>query len=379
MNHALLTSEFERNFSERGDLGASVSIWEDGRETLSLAAGFQNKEKTIPWTAVTPVLFWSVTKGLAAACLHQACERRAIPLAAPVAEFWPEFGAAGKERITIAEMLSHRAALPSLVTPASVLDYDAVVRGLEQEAPHWPLGEGHGYHPRTYGFLVDELVRRITGKTLREYWCANFADPLGLDLWIGVPPERVDDVAPVFPARTTPPKGDRFYIAFLTAGSLTARSFASPKGLHSAAAMNAPDARVSSFPGFGGIGTASSLAKFYAMLACGGELEGRRYFQPETIALMSTPLVQGQDRVLLTETAFAAGYMQDPVDAEGRKIRHVFGPSTSAFGQPGAGGSNAFADPENRRSFAYVMNQMDPGVLPTAKSLALVEAMYSAS
>ena len=129
----------------------------------------------------------------------------------------------------------------------------------------------------------------------------------------------------------------------------------------------------------GGVGTARSLAKFYAMLASGGELEGKRFFEPHILSWMTTTLTQGNDRVLLLETAFSAGFMQDPVGAGGIKLRSTFGPSRRAFGHPGAGGSHAFADPDRGLAFAYVMNQMEPGVLPNVKSLRLVEAIYSES
>jgi CubicO group peptidase (beta-lactamase class C family) len=258
-----------------------------------------------------------------------------------------------------------------------VLDHAAVVAALAEEAPHWTPGEGHGYHPRTFGFLLDEIVRRLSGTTLGEYWRTQFAEPLRLDAWIGIEPALQDRVAPVFAARTAPPKEDRFYREFGTSGSLTARSFASPRGLHSVSAMNTPEARAASLPAFGGIATASALGKFYAMLARGGELDGRRYFARDQLAAMTTNLTNGPDRVLLIDTAFSAGFMKDPRDAEGRKTRKIFGPSLSAFGHPGAGGSVAFADPENRIAFAYVMNQMEPGVLPNAKALRLVEALYS--
>ncbi len=250
---------------------------------------------------------------------------------------------------------------------------------LAAAAPAWPPGHGHGYHPRTFGFLVDETLRRVTGgRTLREYWRAVFAEPLGLEVWIGLPPERVHEPASIFPAKSSPPKGDAFYTAFLTPASLTARAFASPRGLHSVAAMNAPEARAASFGAFGGVGTARGLAKFYAMLAEGGALEKRRWFEPRTMDWMTTTLTQAPDRVLLLDTAFSAGFMRDPVDAEGRKLRTNFGPSLKAFGHPGAGGSHAFADPENRISFAYVMNQMEPGVLPGPKALRLIDALYAA-
>ncbi len=377
MNFPRIAELFEENFTARGELGASVSIWRGEREVVSLAGGFQDRERTCPWAAETPVLFWSATKGLAAGCLLHACQEHGVSLVEKVARYWPEFGVNGKEEITIAQLLSHQAGLASLSRDVPVLDYDAVVQALAEQTPRWHVGEGHGYHPRTFGFLLDELSRRITGGvTIREYWRAVFAEPLGLNLWIGIPEENLDDVAPVFPARATPPKGDVFYTAFLTAGSMTARAFASPKGLHSAAAMNTPEARSASLAGFGGIGTASSLAKYYAMLANGGALEGRRYFGDVMMRAMETTLTQGPDCVLLLETAFSAGFMKDPVDGEGRKLRQIFGPSPRAFGQPGAGGSHAFADPENAISFAYVMNQMEPGVLPNEKALGMIEAMY---
>jgi len=143
--------------------------------------------------------------------------------------------------------------------------------------------------------------------------------------------------------------------------------------------MNTPEARTASFPAFGGITTARSLAKLYALLANGGELDGQRFYQPQTIEWMITPLTSGFDRVLQLITAFSAGFMKDPLDAAGRKLRTIFGPSSSAFGQPGAGGSLAFADPENGIAFAYIMNQMEPGVLPNVRALRMVDALYSSS
>ena len=373
-----LPALFAENFTAFGELGASLSVWQDGREVLSLADGWKDRALTEPWTAETPVLFWSATKGLAAACLLHACQEHGVPPLVRVAEVWPEFAQAGKERVTIAELLSHQAGLAALSREADARDHAAVADALAAEAPQWPLGAGHGYHPRTFGYLVDEVLRRIAGGvTLRDYWRALFAGPLDLDVWLGMPPECVAEASSIFPAKTAPPPGDPFYTAFLTPGSLTARAFASPRGLHSVASMNAPEVRAASFGAFGGIGTARGLAKFYALLAGGGALEGRRFFTPSTLAWMSTTLTQGPDRVLLTDTAFSAGFMRDPLDATGRKLRTHFGPSPRAFGHPGAGGSHAFADPDTGLAFAYVMNQMEPGVFPGPKCLRLVAALYA--
>ena len=373
-----LTALFHENFAAFGELGASVCVWWDGREVLSLGGGWKDRACSAAWTAETPVLFWSATKGLAAACLLHACQEYAVSPLTRVGEVWPEFAQAGKASVTIAELLSHQAGLAALSREADALDHAAVAAALAAEAPQWPLGAGHGYHPRTFGYLVDEVLRRITGGvTLREYWRAQFAEPLGLDVWIGMPPERVAEASAIFPAKTAPPKGDPFYTAFLTPGSLTARAFASPRGLHSVASMNSPEARASSFGAFGGIGTARGLAKFYALLACGGVLDGQRFFEPSALDWMTTTLTQGPDRVLQIETAFSAGFMRDPRSADGAKLRTHFGPSPRAFGHPGAGGSHAFADPDTGTSFAYVMNQMEPGVLPGPKCLRLIAALYA--
>ena len=317
----------------------------------------------------------SATKGPAAACVLHAMQERGIALDTRVAEVWPEFAQSGKERVTFAQALSHQSGVPVLDRTVSVFDHDAVAGAIAEQQPHWEPGTALGYGPRLYGFLLDELVRRITGQTLGAYWRGTFAEPLGLDFWIGVPPAMTNHAAPIFPAKAAPPK-DRFYSAFVTPGSFTLRAFGSPEGLHSVAAMNSPEGRTASLPGFGGIGTARALAKFYAMLACGGVLDGRTFFRPATLGWMTTTLAQGDDRVLLTETAFSAGFMRDPLSPEGEKFRAFFGPSRSAFGHPGAGGSHAFADPEHRIAFACVMNQMEPGVLPGPKALRFVEAMY---
>ena len=372
-----LAAVFLENFANGGELGASVSVWQHGREIASFASGWWDREKTRSWTADTPVLFWSATKGLAAACvLHALQERDRDPESLKVADIWPEFAQAGKDEVTVAQLMSHQAGLPVLTAPVEVWDYDRVVASLAAEVPHWALGDGHGYHPRTFGFLMEELIRRMSGEPLREYWRKTFAEPLAIDVWIGVPAEEVERVAPVFPAKTSPPKDDLFYQEFFRAGSFTARAFTSPRGLHSAAALNKSEALTVGFPGFGGVGTASGLAKFYSILSAGGTLDGRCYFGPAAIEHMTTTLTQGDDRVLHIETAFSCGFMRDPVGVDGRKKRGTFGPSPSAFGHPGAGGSHAFADPDSGIAFAYVMNQMEPGVLPSAKANRLVDAVY---
>ena len=241
------------------------------------------------------MLFWSATKGLGSACLLHVLQERGIGLERRVAEFWPEFAQGGKGEITLAQLLSHQAGLAAFDESVEVVDYPSVVRALEKQKPLWPPGTAHGYHARTFGFLLDELVRRIDSRTIGVYWRKVFAEPLSLDIWIGLPAEENDRVATIYAARASA-AAEPFYRALATPGTLQRKAFTSPRGLNVVSAMNTAENRARSFVSFGGIGSATSLAKFYAMLANGGELGGRRFFSRHTIAQMTTTLTAGIDR-----------------------------------------------------------------------------------
>jgi CubicO group peptidase (beta-lactamase class C family) len=364
---------FEENFTRFGELGAAVSIWQDEKPIVDLYGGFRDARRQQPWTADTIVLIWSATKGLGSACLLHALQERKIDVDQRVAKFWPQFAQAGKAGITIAQLLSHQAGLVAVDSSVDVLDYTAVIAALEMQAPLWPPGTAHGYHARTFGFLLDELVRRVARKTLSEYWREIFAQPLKLDIWIGLPEQENARTATVYAAKAgKPPEPESFYRDLTKPGTLTRKTFTSPHGLHAVSAMNSPTIRAQPIVSFGGIGSASSLAKFYAMLANGGQLDRQEFFSREALRWMTTALIDGIDRVFQIPTAFSAGFMKDSKLSE----RRIFGRSTLAFGHPGAGGSHAFADPENKISFSYVMNQMEQSLLPNEKSLRLVDAIY---
>jgi CubicO group peptidase (beta-lactamase class C family) len=387
---------FRQNFERFGELGAAVSVWQNGKPIVDLYGGFCDARHEKPWEADTLVLIWSATKGLGSACVLHVLQENRISINRRVAEFWPEFAQAGKEKISFAQLLSHQAGLCALDARVDILDYGAVIRALEVQKPLWPPGAAHGYHARTFGFLLDELVRRIAGKTLSQYWRKAFAQPLSLDLWIGLPEEENPRVATVYAAKSgRPPEPKQFYLDLVTPGTLARKTFSSPYGLKSVSGMNAPAVRAQQIVSFGGIGSALALAKFYSMLANGGKLDGHTFFSEETIAWMTTTLADGMDRVFQVPTAFSAGFMKDPAKAQGTAVssppnlregpsgnrpslvsRRLFGTSPNAFGHPGAGGSHAFGDPENRISFAYVMNQMEQSLLPNEKSLRLVDAIY---
>jgi CubicO group peptidase (beta-lactamase class C family) len=365
---------FQENFEKFGELGAAVSVWQNGKPLIDLYGGFCDASREKPWAADTVVLLWSATKGIGSACVLHALQQENVELNLPVAEFWPEFGQSNKDKITFAQLLSHQAGLCALDQSVDVLDYDSVIHALEAQAPLWPPGTAHGYHARTFGFLVDEIVRRITGKMLSAYWQEYFAQPLELDFWIGLPEKENSRAATIYAAKSgKPPEPAQFYRDLVTLGTLARKTFTSPYGLNVVSKMNDPQIRAQPNVSFGGLGSASSLAKFYSMLANGGKSNGETFFSQETLARMTTTLSDGLDYVFQIPTAFSAGFMKDSRDA----ARKMFGPFATSFGHPGAGGSHAFADPENKIAFAYVMNQMEQSVLPNEKSLRLVDAIYS--
>ena len=364
-----LEKAFQKNFDERNELGASVSVWSRGEEVLSLHQGWCEREQERSWTENTLVPFYSTTKGLAVSTLLLLMHEQGFTPATKVTEIWPEFPV--KEG-SLALLLSHQLGLAALDEKVDAWNYDAVIGAIERQKPNWSLGEGHGYHPRTFGFILEELVRRISGKTLSEMWREKIAEPLGLEAWIGLPESEFNRVATLYPGRQN--KADlesSFYRELNTADSLVKRAFSSPSGLHSVREMNEPRAWQSGFPAMGGVGSAKAVAKFY-QAACGG-IE----FFPEAVrGWMQGILCSGHDLVLQAPTAFSCGFHLDPLDNVGRKERHHYGISKRGFGHPGAGGSHSFGDPDSKISFCYLMNQMELSPLPGAKSLDMIRAIY---
>src|SRR6266576_257601 len=193
---------FRENFEKLGELGASVSVWQDGKPLVDLYGGFRDTRREHPWTADTIVLVWSTTKGIGSACMLHVLQENKIDLGRRVADFWPEFAQNGKGEITIAQLVSHSAGLCALDQPADILDYDSVIRAIELQKTLWLPGVAHGYHARTFGFLIDEIVRRIAGISISNYWRQVFAGPLSLDFWIGLPPELNSRCANIYAAKS---------------------------------------------------------------------------------------------------------------------------------------------------------------------------------
>jgi CubicO group peptidase (beta-lactamase class C family) len=360
---------FEGNFQVRGEIGAAVSVWKDGVEVLSLAGGTLTREGQEPWTVATLVPVWSCTKGLAAWTCVMALRAAGVSLERSVADVWPDFEQGGKEAVRFIDVLSHTAGLAVLDEKVSVLDHAAVVAALERQVPLGPPGTTQAYQARTFGFLLDEVVRRVTGAAcLGAYFDQHLRQPLGADFWIGLPEAEEARVATLYPGRMTEAlKADAFMRAFHTPGLVTQRAFQSPVGLNAVADFNRAETWRAGYPAMGGVGSAQGLGRLYAELAA-GKLD---------TAVFEEAVTDRLDEVICRQVAFSAGMMKDAVAVDtGKKLRPLFGPSLRAFGHPGAGGSLAFADPEHGVAFAYVMNQMELGVLPGEKALGLVRALY---
>lgn len=366
---AAVECAFEQNFAEGRELGASVCVYWRGEEVLHLSSGFADREKTRIWNDRTLVPVYSATKAPAAATLLLALARHGLSEHTPVREVWSHFPVA---EASFAQLLSHQCGLAALDQESSVWDHASVVRAIEAQVPAWRPGTGVGYHPRTFGTLLDESVRRLTGETLGHFWQREIAAPMGWEFWIGLPEREWSRVATLAPGRAE--KGDveqGFYKEFMTAGTMTRRAFLSPSGLHAVQEMNDSRAWAAGFPAMGGVGNARALARFYqAAMGC---VESP--LTPAIQRALQTKQVQGDDAVLLQPMAFTCGCQQDPLTPEGEKMRRLYGVNREAFGHPGAGGSHAFGDPVSGLSFAYVMNQMALSVMPGPRSAVMVAAL----
>lgn len=361
-----ITKAFQKNFEEELEVGAALAVYHRGEEVVSLFQGWCDEARTRPWKEDTLALIWSAGKGVAALCLLHVLQEKGIEPEEKVAIFWPEFAQNGKENITIAQLLSHQAGLAALDQQGLALtDHKAVVNALAAQAPNWPYDGTHGYGARTFGFLIDELLRRITNESsLAHYWRRVFADSLGLDLWFGLSEKELPRAADAIPPKLVPPPSE-FGSAYADPSSLTRRAFLEPGGSFSARAMNQPTMRCTPNISSGAISTAEALAKFYSLVAMKKE---NRWFTPTTQRWIKTPLVRGKDRVLLTETVFSLGLMMNNSNG-------IMGRNPSSFGHPGAGGALAFADPEREIGFAFLPNAMHPGIVSSLRTQRLVETV----
>ncbi|MPZ97901.1 MAG: serine hydrolase [Dehalococcoidia bacterium] len=362
---------FASHFEQGLEVGASVAVMLEGRLVVDLWAGHADTAGERPWARDTIVRVFSTTKGVVALCMHMLADRGLVDLDAPVARYWPEFAQAGKERITVAQLLDHSAGLPAVSTrlPDDALnDWARMVATLEAQAPWWEPGADHGYHAVTWGWLNGEVLRRVTGRTpgafIREQICA----PLGIDFYLGFGPELDERVADMVPAPGDPGAAVGAASAGTDRTSMSWNVWNNPPRVFAEA--NTRASRAAEIPAGNGHGNARGLARLYGALALGGELDGVRLISEAALERAIRPAREGRDAVLGVPMRRSLGFMlHNPERAPDPR-------SPRAFGHPGAGGSSAFADPEHRLGFAYTMNRV--GTPPDTRSASLVGALYGA-
>jgi CubicO group peptidase (beta-lactamase class C family) len=376
--------EFERNLRERGEVGACVCVMVDGRSVVDLWGGIAERHTRRPWQRDTLAVVWSCTKGAVALCANILIGRGRLDPDAPVARYWPEFAAAGREAVTVRMLLSHQAGLPALRQPLprhGLFDWEQMTARLAAEAPFWEPGTRQGYHALTFGHLVGEVVRRSSGQDLADFFRAEVSGPLGLDFHLGLSEKDESRVAPSIRADPTPPGETpwRFLTQLQNDPHSVQALIVRNTGL-AAGEYNTRAAHTAVLPSQGGIASARSLAGLYAPLALGGEQGGVHLFDGDTLRMMgAVHSASAVDAVLLVGLRFGLGFMKSsdnrraPPGAQDSLIL-----SETAFGHAGMGGSLGFADPAARLSFGYVMNKQGRGVLLNDRGQSLVDAVYRA-
>ncbi|XVQ15755.1 serine hydrolase domain-containing protein [Spirillospora sp. CA-255316] len=325
------------------DVGASAAVFVDGEPVVDLWGGHVDAARTTPWGRDTITNVWSTTKTMTALCALILADRGELDLDAPVSRYWPEFAAAGKQDVLVRHLLGHTAGLPDWDGPTTVADlYDrpAVTARLAAQAPRWRPGTEGGYHSITFGYLVGEVVRRVTGDGLGAFFAQEVAGPLGADFHIGLPPEHDHRVAPLIPD----PRGDR------------------PEDfLVGVADANTPAWRRAEMPAISGFGNARSVGAVQSVLACGGAARGVRLLSPGGCERVFDEQFRGEDRILGVPIRWGMGYR-----LENR---------TCSWG--GWGGSLVLVDLDHRMTVSYVMNQVlwDDGY---TRALSIVLAAYDA-
>lgn len=362
-----LRSAFATNFREHGEVGAALAVALEGRPVVDLWAGWADRARTRPWRRDTLVNVFSVGKPMAALCLLMLVECGHVDLDAPVADYWREFAAANKGEVTVRMLLGHRAGLPAVRRSLSRLcmyDWRQMTSALAAEEPWWEPGRKHGYHVNTFGFLIGELVRRVSGETIGAFFHRAIAVPLGADFHFGIGAEQdrrvaeflFPDVAPNFvDAKTT---------------SMVRHAYFNPPGLSGLGTVNTRAWRAAEMPSTNGHATARAVARIYSALAAGGAVDGIRVLRTDTVELATREVSCGRDEVLDRPSRFGLGFQLTQPE-------RPLGPNQKSFGHFGAGGSLGFADPDQALAFAYTPNQGEGPRWQNPRNRGLIDALYA--
>ena len=372
----IVREAFAENLEQDDEVGAAVAVYLHGRKVVDLWGGIADPEQDRMWERDTLQVVYSTTKAVTATCALLLAQRGELDLDAPVAEYWPEFAANGKSRMPVRWLLTHQAGLPAIdhpISPAEAIAWEPMVTALAAQRPFWEPGTEHGYHGLTFGWLVGEVVRRVSGRSLGTFLAEEIAAPLGLDLWIGLPKSEQHRVSRIIASvpdlealsridlDALPEAARDVMAAYADPTSLTVRSL---RAVTPALDHNDPDEQRAEMPSTNGICTARALARFYAALI--GEVDGHRILEPDVLAAATTQQASGIDRILRVPVRIGTGL--------GLPTPDTFWYGPSAFGFPGLGGSLGFADSATGLTFGYVMNNIKKGT-PDLRAAVLVDAV----
>ncbi len=360
---------FAANFAREGDyqeVGASFAAFHKGRCVVDLWGGFRDRGRTKPWTQDTLINVWSSTKGVTATAVAVLVDRGLVSYGDKVAKHWPEFAANGKENVTVADVMSHRAGLNGFAEPTTLddmFDWNACVAKLARQKAAWPPGTASSYHAMTYGFLAGEIVRRVSGKSLGAFVRDEIAKPLAADVVIGLRQSEENRVAEMIgPKRqpVMPPLSDVAMLALVNPQL-------DPE------APNLRAWRATEIPAANGQASAMGLARIYAALAGDGSLDGTRLLSRSTIAKTTSPVTANGDRDMMLgfTDAWAMGVI---LNTPG-----VYGANRRAFGHSGWGGSFGCADPDAQVSIGYVCNQMGAELVGDPRTAGLCAAVLESA
>jgi CubicO group peptidase (beta-lactamase class C family) len=372
----LVREAFTRNFTDHDELGAAVAVTRGGKLVVDLWGGWKDKARTQPWTRETRAPLWSGTKPITGICFAMIVDRGLTTYEDRVSKYWPEFGAAGKEAITIAQLLSHQAGLPGFAAPTTLdelLSTDLAAARLAAQAPFWPPGTACGYHGVSLGPITATLFKRIEGRTIRQFVAEEIALPFNLGVSIGLNLEDFDQAAET----VRPDEGIDLSSFYRVEGAVLDGKAGNPNLSPAQAAAlnppmdvryaNLPKWRAADIPGANGFGNAHSVAEFYA-LVLGHPRNGKRLASPAVMAEATRVRIEGMDQVKNVHARWAAGFAVN----EG-----LYGPNPNTFFHSGWGGTFSLGDPAADLSISYLPNRMGELVERDPRRRGLVSAVYN--
>ena len=364
---AAVRAAFEKNFEAHGEVGAAVAVYHEGKPVVDLWGGLRDADRGLPWERDTIALMMSVSKGISASAVAMAYDRGLVDLDAPVARYWPAFAAAGKERITVRQALSHVAGVPvaERAQEGDIYSFDTMAAALAAQAPLWPPGSRQEYHSATLGYLMGMIIRGVTGKSIGRFIREELSGPLGADFQIGLTPEEMARCAKVIPsagnqvsaAKRAPPD------------SIAYRAW---KPLPPEEDFNSERFRAAEIPSINGHGTARAVARIYGALAMGGSLDGVTLGRAQSFKALATEQPRGTEDGASARLRMGLAYMLNSPP------HRPMGPHPEAFGHSGAGGHMAFADPVSRLGFSYCCNRMHDGNETGVRTRSLIDAVFAA-